>query len=159
MHIPCDAVAVSSQIRSRGAAWIYICSALSQGVSIQEGRRTKTKPTKFKSGDELIDLWRQFCDEIVADGYKVIPSQTSFCRWLAVNYEKTDRKTIYNSLNKIFPEIKKEFDRIRGDVIAEGAMLGHYQPTMSIFALKHWCSWRDTPETETRGEVRIVDDI
>ena len=88
----------------------------------------------------------------------MIPSQTSFCRWLAKNYKKTDRKTIYNSLNKIFPEIKKEFDRIRGDVIAEGAMLGRYQPTMSIFALKHWCKWADTPETE-KVEVRIVDDI
>ena len=88
----------------------------------------------------------------------MIPSQTSFCRWLAKNYKKTDRKTIYNSLNKIFPEIKKEFDRIRGDVIAEGAMLGRYQPTMSIFALKHWCKWTDTPETE-KVEVRIIDDI
>ena len=118
-----------------------------------------TKPNKFKSGSELIELWRDYCDEIVENGFNDIPSQTSFCRWLARNYESTDRKTIYNSLNKIFPNIKKEFDAIRADTIAQGAMLGHYQPTMSIFALKHWCKWTDTPDTSDAEEVRIVDDI
>ena len=42
-----------------------------------------------------------------------------------------------------FPNIKKDFEAIRADTIAEGTMLGRYQPTMSIFALKNWCKWTD----------------
>lgn len=105
----------------------------------------KTKPLKFDSSEQFIELWQAFCDDIVSKGFNTIPSQTSFCKWLAKHYEKTDRKTIYNSLNKIFPDIKDSFDKIRADIIAEGTMLGKYQPTMSIFALKNWCSWRDNP--------------
>lgn len=40
-------------------------------------------------------------------------------------------------------------------------MLGHYQPTMSIFALKNWCKWTDKQEIDvstidysTREEVK-----
>jgi hypothetical protein len=46
-------------------------------------------------------------------------------------------------------------------------MLGKYQPTMSIFALKNWCSWSDRPnettviiDDTTRNEVvTLVDNI
>ena len=106
----------------------------------------KTKPTKFENAENFIELWRSFCDDIVENNFSTIPSQTAFCKWLSKNYESTDRKTIYNSLNKIFPTIKRDFESIRGDVIAEGTMLGKYQPTMSIFALKNWCSWSDRVE-------------
>lgn len=115
----------------------------------------KTKPTKFKSAKEFIELWQDFCDDIVKNEFNTIPSQTAFCRWLSCNYESTDRKTIYNSLNKIFPTIKKEFEQIQSDVIAEGAMLGHYQNTMSIFALKNWCKWTDKQEVTTNT---VIDD-
>lgn len=114
-----------------------------------------TKPTKFNSAKQFIELWRSFCDDIVDKGFKTIPSQTAFCRWLATHYENTDRKTIYNSLNKIFPTIKKDFEQIQSDVIAEGSMLGHYQPTMSIFALKNWCKWSD--KVEQTITPKIVD--
>lgn len=127
----------------------------------------KTKPLKFESSEQFIGLWQAFCDDIVSKGFNTIPSQTSFCKWLAKHYEKTDRKTIYNSLNKIFPDIKDSFDKIRADIIAEGTMLGKYQPTMSIFALKNWCSWSDRPneatviiDDTTRNEVvTLVDNI
>lgn len=127
----------------------------------------KTKPLKFDSSEQFIELWQTFCDDIVSKGFNTIPSQTSFCKWLAKHYEKTDRKTIYNSLNKIFPDIKDSFDKIRADIIAEGTMLGKYQPTMSIFALKNWCSWSDRPnettviiDDTTRNEVvTLVDNI
>lgn len=112
----------------------------------------KTKPTQFTSGEALISLFYDFCNAVRAGKYRKVPTQTEFCSWLAENYKKTDRKTIYNTLNKIFPEVKKEFERLQGDVIAEGAMLKKYQPIMSMFALKNWCGWRDkSPE-----EVDIV---
>ena len=81
----------------------------------------KTKPNKFESGEQLISLWNDFCNEIIDNGFDKVPTQTAFCRWLAENYEETDRKTIYNSLNKIFPTIKKDFEKLQSDTITTGA--------------------------------------
>ena len=109
----------------------------------------KTKPNKFESGEHLIELWRQFCNSIVENEFNTVPTQTAFCRWLEKEYEKTDRKTIYNSLNKIFPSIKKEFEQLQSDVIMQGGMMGKYNPTMSIFGLKNWCGWSDSGRVTT----------
>jgi hypothetical protein len=115
---------------------------------------TRGQPKKFDS-DQLISLWREYCDEICDEGFKNVPTQTAFCRWLNHRYEKTDRKTIYNSLNKYFPEIKKEFDKIQSDVFATGGMLGRYNPTMTIFALKNWCAWTDKAETTVDSKITV----
>lgn len=113
------------------------------------------KPKKIKSGKELIELWTDYCDSIRENGYTEAPTQTAFCRWLSTRFNSIDRRTIYNNLNKYFPDIKKDFESIRADTIAEGTMLGHYQPTMSIFALKNWCRWTDKQEVTT---ATITDD-
>ena len=109
----------------------------------------KTKPNKFESGEHLIELWRQFCNSIVENEFNTVPTQTAFCRWLEKEYEKTDRKTIYNSLNKIFPSIKRDFEQLQSDVIMQGGMMGKYNPTMSIFGLKNWCGWSDSGRVTT----------
>lgn len=103
------------------------------------------RPRKFDD-NSIIEMFRAFCDEIKTYGFLEIPSQTNFCRWLSRTYSDTDRKTIYNYLNKYFPTIKEEFERIQSDTVAEGAMLGRYNATMSIFVLKNWCSWGDKQE-------------
>ncbi len=118
---------------------------------------TKTKPNKFESAEQLISLWSDFCIEIAENDFYTVPTQTAFCRWLEKNYKKTDRKTIYNSLNKIFPNIKKQFEQIQSDTIMQGGMLGKYQPTMSIFGLKNWCGWGDNGTQSSREEV-VEDD-
>ena len=109
----------------------------------------KTKPNKFESGEHLIELWRKFCNSIVENEFNTVPTQTAFCRWLEKEYERTDRKTIYNSLNKIFPSIKKDFEQLQSDVIMQGGMMGKYNPTMSIFGLKNWCGWSDSGRVTT----------
>lgn len=101
------------------------------------------QPKKFSSGEELIKLWIEFCEEIIDCGFETVPTQTAFCRWLGETYSDVDRKTIYNSLNKYFPTIKGTYEQIQSDVVSTGAMLGKYQSTMSIFALKNWCGWGD----------------
>ena len=122
------------------------------------------QPKKFRNAKQLIALFGDFCDEIVNNDFSKVPNQTNFCRWLGSHFESCDRKTIYNSLNKYFPTIKKDFERIQGDVIAEGAMLGHYQSTMSIFALKNWCRWQDNPTDTDDDEAfeqldKVLDEI
>ena len=92
----------------------------------------------------MIALWYDFCNEIVQNDFNSVPTQSAFCRWLSQHYEDTDRKTIYNSLNKYFPSIKKEFEQLQSDVIMQGGMMGKYNTTMSIFGSKNWCGWSDT---------------
>lgn len=106
------------------------------------------KPKKFKNGAHLISLFREFCDEIIDQNFSRVPNQTNFCKWLEKHFDECNRRTIYNALNKYFPTVKKEFEKIQSDVIAEGGMLGKYQSTMSIFALKNWCKWQDKPPEE-----------
>lgn len=115
------------------------------------------QPKKFKTGQDLIDLWQQFCDYIVESGYCIAPTQTEFSKWLATVQNRADRKTIYTSLNEYFPTIKSDFEAIRADVITQGAMLGKYQQTMSIFALKNWCNWSDKVENTNTNTNRNYD--
>ena len=117
------------------------------------------QPKKFKNEKELINLWAEFCEDIINNDFVVVPTQTAFCKWLAENYDKVDRKTIYSSLNKYFPTIKKEFEQLQSDVIMQGGMTGKYNPTMSIFGLKNWCGWSDTgKDVSARYNDNITED-
>lgn len=119
---------------------------------MSENNKIRGQPKKFESGEQLIDLWIAFNEDIRAKGYKTVPTQSNFCKYLSKRFKECDRRTIYNSLNEYFPTVKKEFESIQADTIAEGGMLGHYQSTMSIFALKNWCKWTDRP-TEAEHDV------
>ena len=107
------------------------------------------QPKRFESAEQMIALWSDFCNESVQNEFNTVPTQSAFCRWLSVNYADTDRRTIYNSLNKYFPSIKKEFEQLQSDVIMQGGMMGKYNPTMSIFGLKNWCGWSDSGRVTT----------
>lgn len=107
------------------------------------------QPKRFESAEQMIALWSDFCNDIVQNEFNTVPTQTAFCRWLKETYTDTDRKTIYNSLNKYFPSIKKDLEQIQSDVIMQGGMMGKYNPTMSIFGLKNWCGWSDSGRVVT----------
>lgn len=109
---------------------------------------SRGQPKKFKSGEELVQLFSEFCEHIVYEKYTEIPSQTNFCKWLEANYDGADRKTIYNALNKYFPTIKKDFEKLQSDLLSQGAMLGKWKEAMTIFVLKNWCKWTDKPVEE-----------
>lgn len=117
------------------------------------------QPKKIKSGKQLIDLWTSFCEYIRDTEYTIAPTQTDFCRWLSKEFDSCDRRTIYNALNKYFPTIKGEFERIQADTITSGAMLGRYNSTMSIFALKNWCKWTDKQEVTQETKLAVSDNF
>lgn len=117
------------------------------------------QPKKIKSGKQLIDLWTSFCEYIRDAEYTIAPTQTDFCRWLSKEFDSCDRRTIYNALNKYFPTIKGEFERIQADTITSGAMLGKYNSTMSIFALKNWCKWTDKQEVTQETKLAVTDNF
>ena len=134
-------------ICAAGRVWITTSRRReAKGVARKKKYETAGHPKTYQSGEELIELWTEYCDEIEAEGYAAVPTQTDFCRWLAKRETPADRKTIYTALNKYFPTIKSEFEKIRADTIAAGAMLGHYQQSITIFALKNWAGWTDKQE-------------
>lgn len=117
------------------------------------------KPRSFKSGEEILELWKEFCNEIVENGYNKAPTQTEFSWWLDRVKHAVDHRTVYLTINKYYPHIKGEWDKIRADVVSQGTMLGKYQPTMSIFALKNWCNWADKVETKNENTDKVVIDF
>ena len=118
------------------------------------------QPKKFESAETLLELWGEFCADIVEKKYEIAPTYTEFGKWLAVDALEADRRTIYLSLNKYYPDIKNAVEETRADVIAQGTMLGRYQPSMSIFALKNWCKWTDgKQEVSITEPIRIIDDV
>ena len=121
------------------------------GEKKNSAAKSRGNPKRFRSGEQLIELFNQFCIWVKENDFQTIPSQTRFCEWLAREYTQTDRRTIYNALNKYFPTVKRDFEKLQSDTMTEGAMTGKYNPTMTIFALKNWCEWKDKQETEISG--------
>ena len=113
------------------------------------------RPKTFENGEQIIELYKQFCRQIVEDGFRTTPTLTEFSRWLEGEYHETDRRTLWKSLNEYYPEVKSEFESIRADIITQGAMLGAYHNSMSIFALKNWCNWKDKTENEVKADTTI----
>jgi hypothetical protein len=111
-------------------------------------KRGRGHPKSFENEDELIRLWTEYNVEIRANGYIDVPTRSAFCERLTENHKSVDRKTIYTSITKYFPNIKKDFLDILSDTLATGAMLGKYNSTMTIFALKNWSDWKDKQEIE-----------
>ena len=121
-------------------------------------KKGKGQPRTFRDGDELIELFESFCDEIRSSDYEELPTQTAFIRYLREHFKSTDRKTIYTSLNDYFPDIKKDFERLQSDVMATGAAKGKYRESITIFALKNWCKWTDKQEIESKN-INVNDDV
>ncbi|MFI3171737.1 MAG: hypothetical protein R3Y09_06740 [Clostridia bacterium] len=117
------------------------------------------QPKKIKSGQELIELWEDFCSYVVGSGYMITPTFTEFKIWICENHKQIDRRTIYTAINEYFPDTKSEIDRIRADIIAQGTMVGIYQPSMAIFSLKNWCGWTDKVESHNINTDSITIDF
>lgn len=124
--------------------------------SVEEKKRGKGQPRKFDSGEDMLVLYREFCDEIVANDYNDVPTLTSFEVWLRKRIDGCDRKTLYHTINNYYPNVKRDFELIRADVVARGTMQGKYQPSMSIFALKNWCGWTDKQEVQADSKIEVT---
>lgn len=116
------------------------------------------RPKKFKNGDEILNMFEEFCNEIRLNAEsRYIPSKTDFCLWLRQEKKiNCDRKTLYNSIEKYFPDIEKRFDEIRANALVFGGIKGMYQPTMTIFALKNWCGWSDKKEEKVDTSLTVT---
>lgn len=121
-------------------------------------KRKRGQPRSFSNGKELVELYRQFCDEIKDNGYNTVPYITEFDRWIAGKAKNADRHTIYLTIHKYYPEIKSQIEQIQSETMSQGAMLGKYKETSTIFALKCKCGWRENHE-ENKGNNDKQDEL
>lgn len=133
-------------------AWKFVFS--SRGYTGEECSNLAERVVRDE--DEYLYLFECFCDYIRKNMFvqrftrpdgdigvlPIVPNQTSFARWLGISRRTLIRAMRENSSEEAF----KEYKTMLGDLLSEGAMMGIYQTTMSIFSLKNLCDWADKYE-------------
>jgi hypothetical protein len=131
-------------------------------------KRGRGQPRKFSRElfEQYVFEYFEYIYNSQTKGKADVPTFYGF--YMFVN-EKVpcDYRTIRRCFDEYCPDIKKEFEEIRANLLVRGTSLGKYQPTIVIFALKNWCSWSDRPnettviiDDTTRNEVvTLVDNI
>lgn len=98
----------------------------------------------YESGDQIIADLQRYCDHIRARGYEEYPTKMDFADFCG-----RDRSTVWKTVNRFYPEIKKQWQETIEQVLVNGVAAGAYHVTMTIFILKNWCDWADKRETVT----------
>lgn len=122
-------------------------------------KRTRGHPRKFENAEELLELFATFCEEIKDNDYKIVPYITEFNRWLNKDGKIADRRTVYLSIHKYYPEIKKEVEQLQSETMSQGAMLGKYKETSTIFALKCKCGWSENNSYDNNNHTDKQNDL
>ncbi len=99
----------------------------------------------FSSPAALLDAWRQFSDEVARERYAIAPTDSAFCRTVAAA-RGCRLATVETAYARHAPAVQDAIDRIRADILTEGALAGAYPATVSTFVLKNRCGWADKPE-------------
>lgn len=99
------------------------------------------KPREYDSADDFLKAFTDFNDYVVDNDFDMLPTMRNFAKWAGI-----DQRTVYNYKDKYFPESKKDYQQILSDTLTEGAIVGKYDKTMTIFCLKNWCDWADKRE-------------
>lgn len=104
--------------------------------------------TEKQVREKMLEYYNSVIASFYGDEFPSFMTETGFADKLGC-----DKRTLYNYFNNYFPHLKKEFEELRGETLAMGAMLGRYQSTMAIFAQKNWCDWKDKQETTANVEL------
>ena len=127
-------------------------------------KQPRGQPRGCRSGAHLFESIAAFCDDIIEQGYTVLPSKTEFCRWYAGRYKrKINRRTVWMAMDVYYPDVKTAVNELISDVLAQGAALGFWNSTITIFVLKNWCHWsdkqEDRPSDDLDVKLRTIDEL
>ena len=113
-------------------------------MSNERGQPKTFTEQEFK---DFVFEYMDFIYDKQENSLKDTPTFYGFYRFV-----REQRGCSYHTIRRCFDEywadIKKEFEDIRADLLSRGASIGIYNPTMTIFALKNWCHWKDKADDE-----------
>lgn len=131
-------------------------------------KKSRGKPRKFtkEQFEQLVFDYFEYIYNSQSEKTADIPTFYGFYKYVN-DITPCSYRTIRYTFDDYLPDIKKDFEEIRANLLVRGTSLGKYQPTIVIFALKNWCSWSDRPnettviiDDTTRNEVvTLVDNI
>lgn len=111
------------------------------------------QPRVFKNADDLLESFSDYIEHVRVTDFSEAPTRANFARWAGA-----DKKTIYNTINKYFPQTKSTYSDMLADCLSEGAIAGVYDRTITIFCLKNWCNWADkTDNVNTEIKPTLAD--
>jgi hypothetical protein len=109
------------------------------------GRGTgKGNPRAYQSAGEVIDAQLKYLGYIKDTGYSEYPTKNGMAE-----YSGVDPKTIWWSIERYYPEIKRQWQENIEQTLINGVNAGVYNVTMTKYILANWCGWSDRRETIT----------
>ena len=108
---------------------------------------------KIFTKEEFSELVFEYLDFIYSkQNEKLRDIPTFYGFYLFANEKKTcSYHTIRRCFDEYWADIKKDFQEIRADIMMRGV-------SMSIFGLKNWCGWSDSPKTIYEKQEHKEDD-
>lgn len=146
-------------LKEARAAWEYVYSLRDPAVYKKANGDVKLRMKAILNGEELLFLFEAFCDYIrdqnftrsftTPDGeiklMPIVPNQATFAKWLGMR-----RNDIHDVISKEKPEVAEQYKSTLADLLSEGAMVGAYAASSTIFSLKNLCDWADKYEDRSK---------
>lgn len=138
-------------------AWEHVYALRGEDINLHKIERT------FSSAEEILMLFELFCNYIRQHNFAkeferpdgsvgvmpIIPSVSNLARWLGVPRTTINKAMDTHATENEFAQYKTAL----ADILSEGAMMGVYQSTMTIFSLKNLCDWADKYEDRPKEKV------
>ena len=109
-------------------------------------KRSRGQPKKFtrEQFEQFVIDYFEYIYNSQSENKADVPTFYGFYRYVN-DIIPCSYRTIRYTFDEYLPELKKEFEEMRSNLLVRGTSLGKYQPTIVIFALKNWCHWKDNP--------------
>lgn len=118
----------------------------------------------IRNGEELLFLFESYCSYIRKNNFTkaftspdgeiklmpIVPNQSNFSMWLGV------ARRAMNQVIHEEPETAVEYKAMLADLLSEGAMVGAYAASSTIFSLKNLCDWADKFEDRSRPDTKVT---
>lgn len=133
--------------------WAYIYSKrdnLKDSIEHSHGQYKS-----LQGGEEVLDAMEGFCAYVRANNFMkpftrpdgeesyipIVPNPTNLSMWLGIS-----SRALRRSAAEMDPSQEAEYKAMLSDLLSDGAIVGAYNTSSTIFTLKNLCDWADKRE-------------
>ena len=130
------------------AMWAYI-------YSMRDHMSPNLHAKIFEDCEEILTAFEGFCAYIRNHNFMkefkrpdgetglmpIVPNVTNLAIWLGIS-----RRSMREHLANMSPSQESEYKSMLSDLLSDGALVGAYNTSSAIFALKNLCDWADKRE-------------